>query len=110
VSCRCPPNIFITHSQSPDLESSLHYRSHHLFALLVENTLAKKEFPSGKNGYYFAENRFQSWVSIAERVGKAGYEIGLFDSLNVGRITLKEVADEFFARNLRDAEGVLASK
>jgi hypothetical protein len=48
-----------------------------LFALLVENILAKKEIPSGKNGYYFAENGFQSWVSIAERIGKAGYEISL---------------------------------
>lgn len=66
--------------------------------------------PSGKNGYYFAENGFQSWGSIAKRIGKAGYEIGLFNSLNVGSITLKEVADEFFDGNLRDAEGVLASK
>lgn len=81
-----------------------------LFSLLVEHITTKKEAPSGKTGYYFAENGFQSWESIAERIGETGYDIGVFDLPTVGRIPLREVADELFGGDIRDAEGVLASK
>jgi hypothetical protein len=82
-----------------------------LFALLTEAILDQKsDLPSGKLGYYFAESGFQTWKSISERIGKAGKYIGVFETDEVGDVTLKEAADEFYGGDLRHAEGVLASK
>jgi hypothetical protein len=36
--------------------------------------------------------------------------LGVFESETVGEITLQDAADEFYEGELRDAEGVLASK
>ena len=82
-----------------------------LFALLTEAILDQKpDLPSGKLGYYFAENGFQTWKSISERIGKTGKELGVFETNEVGDVTLKEAADEFYGGDLRHVEGVLASK
>lgn len=82
-----------------------------LFALLTEAILDQKpDLPSGKHGYYFAENGFQTWKSISESIGKIGKYIGVFETDEVGDVTLKEAADEFYGGDLRHAEGVLASK
>jgi hypothetical protein len=82
-----------------------------LFALLTEAIIDQKpDLPSGKRGYYFAENGFQTWRSISERIGKAGKGLGAFETDEVGDVTLKEAADEFYGGDLRHAEGVLASK
>ncbi len=70
----------------------------------------KRDLSHGKTGYYFAENGFQTWKSISERIGKTGSEMGLFEHADVGEVTLEEAADEFYDGNLRDAEAVLASK
>lgn len=70
----------------------------------------KPELPSGKQGFYFAENGDQSWKYIAERIAKTGKRLGAFESEEIGQATLKEAADEFYEGNLRHAEGVLASK
>lgn len=75
-------------------------------AILDQNV----DLPSGKTGYYFAENGFQSWKSIAEKIGEVGKEIGAFETAEVADIELQEVADVFYSGNLRNAEGVLASK
>jgi hypothetical protein len=105
------PRIFLSEAHSHQIWNRVHILDlTNLFALLVEHILAKKDIPSGKIGYYFAENGFQSWGSIANGIGATGYDIGLFESPTVGRISLKEVADEFFGGDSRDAEGVLASK
>ena len=71
---------------------------------------SKGDIPSGKQGYYFAENGFQSWKSIAEGIGRAGKELGLFETDEVTGIELKEVADEMFGGDPRHAESVLGSK
>jgi hypothetical protein len=81
-----------------------------IFAYIVDAILTNKEIPSGRAGYYFAESGFQSWRSIAEAIGKVGYEVGAFESSKVGSISLKEAGDELFGGDLRDAEAVLASK
>ncbi|TVY81723.1 hypothetical protein LSUE1_G002121 [Lachnellula suecica] len=82
----------------------------HLFFLLVEAILDQKlHLPSGKTGYYFAENGFQSWKSIAENIGQIGHQFGAFETDEVVRIELQEVADEFYGGNLIDAEAVLGS-
>ena len=81
-----------------------------LFSLIVENIVAKNEIPSGRAGYYFAENGFQTWQSIAESIGRTGFEIGVFYTPTVGSVSLEEVAEEFFDGDQRDAETVLASK
>ncbi|KAH7417372.1 NAD dependent epimerase/dehydratase family protein [Cadophora sp. MPI-SDFR-AT-0126] len=80
-----------------------------LFILLVRAILDGKPLPTGKTGYYFVENGFQTWRSISESIGKAGKELGVFDTDEVGEVTLQEAADEFYNGNLRDAEAVLAS-
>jgi hypothetical protein len=72
--------------------------------------LDKQHIPSGKLGYYFAENGSQSWKSIAEGVGKIGKQSGIFKTSETGDIGLEEVANEFYGGDLRDAEAVLASK
>ena len=83
----------------------------HLFALLVQAIIDKKpNLPSGKTGYYFAENGYQSWKSIAQEIGKVGKGLGAFESDEVGKIELQEVADEIFHGDPRHAEGVLGSK
>ncbi|KAH9221701.1 NAD dependent epimerase/dehydratase family protein [Leptodontidium sp. 2 PMI_412] len=80
-----------------------------LFTLLIRAILDGKSLPSGKTGYYFVENGFQTWKSISEGIGKAGKELGAFETDEVGEITMQEAADEFYNGNLRHAEGVLAS-
>lgn len=82
-----------------------------LYVLLIEAILDQKpNLPSGKTGYYFTENGYQSWKSIAQRIGDVGKKIGAFETSDVGEITLLEAAEEFYDGHLRDAEGVLASK
>lgn len=81
-----------------------------LFTLLIRAILDRKTLPIGKTGYYFIENGFQTWKSIAEGIGKAGKELGAFETEEVGEVTMQEAADEFYNGSLRDAEGVLASK
>ncbi|TVY27422.1 hypothetical protein LHYA1_G004183 [Lachnellula hyalina] len=81
-----------------------------LFYLLVQAILDhKSDLPSGKTGYYFAENGFQSWKSIAEKIGGAGKTVGAFETNQVTNIELQDAADVFFNGNGRDAEGVLGS-
>jgi hypothetical protein len=82
-----------------------------LYVLLVEAILDQKpNLPTGMTGYYFAENAYQSWKSIAERIGEVGKKIGAFETSDVGKITLASAAEEFYHGDLRHAEGVLASK
>lgn len=69
-----------------------------------------KQLPSGRSGYYFAENGAQSWKDIAQAVGKVGKEAGSFDADGIHSIGLEVVAAEFYDGDLRDAEAVLASK
>lgn len=79
--------------------------------MLVQAILDKNaDLPSGKAGYYFAENGFQSWKSIAEKIGDVGKQLGAFETEEVANIELKEVADIFYHGSLTDAEGVLGSK
>jgi len=66
--------------------------------------------PSGRIGYYFAENGSQGWNTIAAGVGQAGKELGVFETPAVESIPLQEAGEAFFNGNIRDAEGVLASK
>ncbi|KAG4437897.1 hypothetical protein IFR05_006616 [Cadophora sp. M221] len=80
-----------------------------LFTLLIRAILDGKSLPFGKTGYYFVENGFQTWKSISEGIGKAGKELGAFETEEVGEITMQEAADEFYNGDLRHAEGVLAS-
>jgi hypothetical protein len=81
-----------------------------LFSSIIGKIIRNKELPSGKTGYYFAENGSQSWESIARAIGKAGRQSGGFTIDDIFRIKLEEVASEFYNGDLRDAEGVLASK
>ncbi len=82
-----------------------------MYVLLVEAILDKRaNLPRGKKGYYFAENGHQSWKIIAERVGEVGKKIGVFETSQVKEIALADAAEEFYDGNLRDTEGVLASK
>lgn len=82
-----------------------------LYFLLVQALLdGKTDVPSGKTGYFFAENGYQSWREIADRVAKAGKEVGAFEHCEVTSVTLQEAADEFYDGDLRHAEGVLVSK
>jgi predicted MPP superfamily phosphohydrolase len=82
-----------------------------LYVLLVKAILGQKpNLPTGKTGYYFAENGYQSWKIIAERIGGVGKKIGAFETSGVEEITLEEAAEEFYHGDLRDAEAVLASK
>ncbi|TVY85799.1 hypothetical protein LAWI1_G007313, partial [Lachnellula willkommii] len=68
-----------------------------LFYLLVGAILDHKpDLPSGKTGYYFAENGFQSWKSIAEKIGHAGKQVGAFETEQVTKIELQDAADVFF--------------
>ncbi|TVY42566.1 hypothetical protein LSUB1_G001216 [Lachnellula subtilissima] len=81
-----------------------------LYYLLVRAILDhKSDLPRGKTGYYFAENGFQSWKSIAEKIGRAGKAVGAFETNQVTSIELQHAADVFFNGNVRDAEGVLGS-
>ena len=80
-----------------------------LYLLLLQSVL-KKETPSGRQGYYFAEDGIQSWKYIAEEIARVGKALGIFENDKVGAIELQEVADVFYKGSLRDAEGVLASK
>ncbi|CZR50992.1 related to NAD dependent epimerase/dehydratase family protein [Phialocephala subalpina] len=81
-----------------------------LYFLLVQALLdGKTDVPSGKTGYFFAENGFQSWREISDRVAKAGKEVGVFENCEVAAVTLQEAADEFYDGDLRHAEGVLVS-
>jgi hypothetical protein len=82
-----------------------------LFVLLVTAILdGKPELPTGKKGYFFAENGSQNWKSISEQIAKAGKKAGVFKDESVVTIALKEAADEFYDGVERDMEGVLGSK
>lgn len=70
----------------------------------------KQDLPTGKGGYYFVENGYQSWKSLSEEIGRVGKSIGVFESEEVEKVELQVVADTFYHGNLRDAEGVLGSK
>ncbi len=66
-----------------------------LYFLLISKILDNTPpLTSGKTGYYFAENGFQSWRDIAERIGKIGKELGVFETAEVGEVNLQEGADE----------------
>ncbi|KAH8602987.1 NAD dependent epimerase/dehydratase family protein [Bisporella sp. PMI_857] len=80
-----------------------------LYLLLTQRILSQKATPHGKTGYYFAENGYQSWKSIATGIGKVGKEFGIFATDAVGNVELQEVADRWYGGNVNSAEGVLAS-
>jgi hypothetical protein len=84
-----------------------------LYLLLTQSILSSSPPPSGKTGYYFAENGEQSWESIAEKIGEVGGRIGVFEGSEgskVGRVGLEEANEEFGYGSQRDAEGVLGSR
>lgn len=82
-----------------------------LYYLLVQATIDENaDLPSGKKGYYFAENGFQSWKNISEEFGKSGKKDGVFETDKVTTIELQEVADKYYSGDLRSAESVLGSK
>ncbi|KAL2072622.1 hypothetical protein VTL71DRAFT_11965 [Oculimacula yallundae] len=80
-----------------------------MFLLLVRAIIDGSNLPYGKTGYYFVENGFQTWKSISEGIGKAGKQLGAFETEAIGEVTMQEAADEFYDGSLRHAEGVLAS-
>jgi hypothetical protein len=49
-------------------------------------------------------------MSIAEAIGKAGKAQGVLVTDKVRSISLKEVGDEMFDGDIREAETILASK
>jgi hypothetical protein len=82
-----------------------------IFIRLVNAIVDKRpDLPTGKQGYFFAEDGSQSWKSISERVAKVGKQAGIFENEDVGEVGLKEAADEFYDGVERDMEGVLGSK
>jgi len=54
----------------------------------------KSDPPSGKTGYYFAENGASSWKSISEKIGEVGKKIGAFEGSEVGSMSLGEAKEE----------------
>lgn len=81
-----------------------------LYLLLTQTILSSHPPPSGKTGYYFAENGEQSWKSIAEKIGEVGGKIGAWEGSKVGRMGLEEAKEEFGYGSERDAEGVVGSR
>lgn len=66
--------------------------------------------PTGKSSYYFCEISSQTQMSIAEAIGKTGKAQGVLVTDKVRSISLKEVGDEMFDGDIREAETILASK
>lgn len=83
-----------------------------LFLKLVENILhdPSSSIPSGKTGYYFAENGSQSFRSIAQRIAHTGKALGVLDTDEVTSMGLQEFAEKFYEGDVRMAESILASK
>jgi nucleoside-diphosphate-sugar epimerase len=83
-----------------------------LFFTLVEHILhaSSSSIPSGKTGYYFAENGHQSFKSIAQRIAHTGKALGVLDTDEVTSMGLQEFAEKFYAGDVRMAESILASK
>jgi nucleoside-diphosphate-sugar epimerase len=83
-----------------------------LFFTLVEHILhnSSSSIPSGKTGYYFAENGFQSFKSIAQRIAQTGKALGVLDTDEVMSMGLQEFAEKFYEGDVRMAESILASK
>jgi hypothetical protein len=83
-----------------------------LYFLLIQAILSsdQKPPPSGKTGYYFAENGEQSWRGIAERIGEVGGGIGGLEGRGLGSMGLEEARVEFGYESVRDAEGVVGSR
>lgn len=82
-----------------------------LFTSLITSALSSSsKLPYGKKGYYFAENGSSSWKSIAEKTGEVGKKLGIFESGEVGELSLEDAAEEFYEGSLRDAEAVLGSR
>lgn len=109
---RCYHDLLFSRLISRQIWNRIHIQDlSRLYYLLVQAALDDKaNLPNGKTGYFFAENGDQSWKDIAERIGQTGKELGVFESSEVISITLQEAADEFYEGQLRDTEGVLASK
>ncbi|KAH8757077.1 NAD dependent epimerase/dehydratase family protein [Hyaloscypha finlandica] len=81
-----------------------------LYFLLTQAILDQKsDPPSGKTGYYFAENGASSWESISKKIGEVGKKIGAFDGSEVRSMSLGEAKEEFGYGSERDAEGVVGS-
>jgi hypothetical protein len=83
-----------------------------LFLTLVEKILydPSADIPSGQTGYYFVENGFQSFKSIAQRTAQTGKALGVLDTDEVTSMGLQEFAERFYAGDVRLAESILASK
>jgi hypothetical protein len=79
------------------------------FFLATAIITSKPNILSGKTGYYFAENGFQTWLSISEGIGKAGKAQGAFETDDMKSVSLQEAADYRFKDITREAESVLAS-
>ncbi|KAJ3028314.1 hypothetical protein HDV00_010473 [Rhizophlyctis rosea] len=63
-----------------------------LYELILQKALKGEPAPNGKDGMYFAETGSHSWLSISERVGKVGHELGVLDTDQVKNVTLVDVA------------------
>ncbi|KAL5340220.1 hypothetical protein BJX70DRAFT_361835 [Aspergillus crustosus] len=75
-----------------------------LFELFLGLVLEGKGLRSGKEGIYFAETGEHTWLELAERVGKAGFELGVLKDQSPVSISLETSAGQWGGGSLQYGE------
>ncbi|EEB07843.1 NAD dependent epimerase/dehydratase family protein [Schizosaccharomyces japonicus yFS275] len=64
-----------------------------LYHILLLKLLAGEDIPTGKKGYYFAENGFFAWKEVAQRIAEVLHKHNLLPNADVTSIEPQEAAN-----------------
>jgi nucleoside-diphosphate-sugar epimerase len=81
-----------------------------LYELIVARALADPGFPGGQTGFFFANTGSHSWLEVAQRAAKVGFERGLLKSAEPAPLEIQDAAAKFGYGDPHKTEYVLASR
>lgn len=80
-----------------------------LYEIILAKALAGEDIGSGKQGFYFNGVGRHSWLEVAQAIGKAGYELGAFETPTAVAVSLEEAGEKWHGGNAQLAELGFAS-
>ncbi|KAM0548037.1 hypothetical protein ACHAPJ_010095 [Fusarium lateritium] len=80
-----------------------------LFKTVLVNAVKDSSLPAGKKGYFFANTGRHTWLEVAQRLAKAGHELGHLESPEPVGVSLPRVAAKLYNGDEVQAERVHAS-
>lgn len=79
------------------------------FEAVLARALADTGLPGGRRGFFFSNTGEHTWVEVAGKIARTGYELRALGSAEAVGVGLRDVAAKLFNGDVALAEAIFAS-